>query len=96
MSATIIQNNGNNKRYHLRKHLKLDISCFNTNYMRNSVASRGAIVWNTLVPELNDSIDNIKKYVNMAKKSKALLNLDFNCASPQTLNNRKEDFKYNN
>ena len=96
MSATIIQNNGNNKRYHLRKHLKLDIPRFNTYYMRNSVASRGAIVWNTLVPELNDSIDNIKKYVNMAKKLKALLNLDFNCTSPQTLNNRKEDFKYNN
>ena len=84
--STIIQNNGNNKRYHLRKHLKLDVPRFNTYYMRNSVASRGAIVWNTLVLKLNDSIDNIKKYVNMVKKSKALQNLDFNCTLPQTLN----------
>ena len=89
--STIIQINDNNKRYHLRKHLKLEVPRFNTYYMRNSVASRGAIVWNILVPELNDSIDNIKKKVNMAKKSKALQNLDFNCTSPQTLNTIKED-----
>ena len=83
------------KRYQLRKKLKIDVPRFNTNYMRNSVARRGAIVWNTLVPQLNDDIDNVKKYAIMARRSKALLHLDFDCISPQTLTRREEDFKYN-
>ena len=63
--------------------------------MRNSVARRGAIVWNRLVSQLNDDIiDNVKKYAIMARRSKALLHLDFDCISPQTLNRREEDFKY--
>ena len=37
----------------------IDVPRFNTNYMRNSVARRGAIVWNTLVPQLNEDIDNV-------------------------------------
>ena len=94
MSA-IIKNNDNIKRYQLRKKLKIDVPRFNTNYMRNSVARRGAIVWNTLVPQLNDDIDNVKKYAIMARRSKALLHLDFDCISPQTLTRREEDFKYN-
>ena len=75
MSA-IIKNNDNIKRCQLRKNLKIDVPSFNTNYMRNSVACRGAIVWNTLVPQLNDDIDNVKKYAIMASRSKALLLLD--------------------
>ena len=55
MSA-IIKNNDNIKRYQLRKKLKIDVPRFNTHYMRNSVARRGAIVWNTLVPQLNDCL----------------------------------------
>ena len=96
MSA-IIKNNDNIKRYQLRKKLKIDVPRFNTNYMRNSVARRGAIVSNMLVPQLNDDIDNIKvkKYAIMAIRSKALLHLDFDCISPQTLTSREEDFKYN-
>ena len=94
MSA-IIKNNDNIKRYRLRKKLKIDVPRFNTNYMRNSVARRGAIVWNTLVPQLIDDIDNVKKYAIMARRSKALLHLDFDCISPQTLTRREEDFKYN-
>ena len=94
MSA-IIKNNDNTKRYQLRKKLKIDVPRFNTNYMRNSVARRGAIVWNTLVPQLNDNIDNVKKYAIMARRSKTLLHLDFDCISPQTLTRREEDFKYN-
>ena len=56
---------------------------------------RCAIVWNTLVPQLNDDIDNVKKYAIMARWSKTLLDLDFDCISPQTLTRREEDFKYN-
>ena len=80
MSA-IMKNNDNIKRYQLRKKLKIDVPRFNTNYVRNSVARRGAIVWNTLVPQLNDDIDNVKKYAIMARRSKALLHLDFDCLS---------------
>ena len=94
MSA-IIKNNDNIKRYQLRKKLKIDVPRFNTNYMRNSVARRGAIVWNTLVPRLNDDIDNVKKYAIMARRSKTLLHLNFDCISPQTLTRWEEDFKYN-
>ena len=83
ISAVIIKNNDNIKRYQLRKNLKIDVPRFNANYMRNSVARRGAIVWNTLVPQLNDDIDNVKKYAIMARRSKALLLLDFDCISPQ-------------
>ena len=79
---------GDIKRYQLRKKMKIDAPRFNTNYMRNSVARRGAIVWNTLVPQLNDDIDNVKKYAIMARRSKALLHLDFDCISPQTLTRR--------
>ena len=63
--------------------------------MRNSIARRGALVWNSLVPEINDNIDNVKKFAKMASKSKSLKNLDFNCISPQTLSYMDEDFKYN-
>ena len=94
MSA-IIKNSDNIKRYQLRKKLKIDVPRFNTNYMRNSVARRGAIVWNKLVPQLNEDIDNVKKYAIMARRSKTLLHLDFDCISPQTLSRREEDFKYN-
>ena len=94
MSA-IIKNNDNTKRYQLRKKLKIDVPRFNINYMRNSVARRGLIVWNTLFPQLNDDIDNVNKYAIMARRSKALLHLDFDCISPQTLTRREEDFKYN-
>ena len=94
MSA-IIKNNDNIKRYQLRKKLKIDVPRFHTNYMRNSVARRGAIVWNTLVPQLNDDIDNVKKYAIMARRSKTLLHLDFDCISPQTLTRWEKDFKYN-
>ena len=45
---------GDIKRYQLRKKMKIDVPRFNTNYMRNSVARRGAIVRNTLVLQLND------------------------------------------
>ena len=38
--------------------------------MKNSVARRRAIVWNTLVLQLNDDIDNVKKYAIMARRSK--------------------------
>ena len=79
----MIKNNDNIKRYQLRKNLKIDVPSFNANYMRNSVACREAIVWNTLVPQLNDDIDNVKKYAIMARRSTALLLLDFECISPQ-------------
>ena len=44
----------------------------------------------TLVPQLNEDIDNVKKYAIMARRSKALLHLDFDCISPQTLTRREE------
>ena len=69
MSA-IIKNNDNIKRYQLRKKLNTDVPRFNTNYMSNSVAPRGAIVWNTLVPQLTEDIDNVKKCAIMARRSK--------------------------
>ena len=94
-AMSVIIKNNNIKQYQLRKKLKIDVPRFNTNYMRNSVARRGAIVWNTLVPQLNNDIDNVKKYAIMARRSKALLHLDFDCISPQALNRREEDFKYN-
>ena len=60
MSA-IIKNNDNIKRYQLRKNLKIDGPRFNTDYMRNSVARRGTIVWNTLVLQVNDDIEKVTK-----------------------------------
>lgn len=68
MSA-MIKSNDNIKRYQLRKNLKIDVPSFNANYMRNSVACRGAIVWNTWVPQLNDDIEEICDYGKTAKGS---------------------------
>ena len=51
--------------------------------------------FNTNYMRNSGDIDNVKKYVTMAKRSKALLHLDFDCISLQTLNRREEDFKYN-
>ena len=95
MLGIIDNNNHRNKRHQLRHQLKLNVPRFSTYYMRNSIARRGALVWNSLVPEINDNIDNVKKFAKMASKSKSLKNLDFNCISPQTLNYMDEDFKYN-
>ena len=69
--SPIIKNNDNIERYQLRKKMTIDVLRFNTSYMRNSVARRGAIVWNTLVPQLYDDMDNIKEYAIVARRSKA-------------------------
>ena len=44
-------------KYYVVYDTTFDVPRFNTNYTRNSVARRGAIVWNTLVPQLNDDIN---------------------------------------
>ena len=63
-------------------------------YIPSLYGSSGRVT-EMLVPQLNNDIDNVKKYAIMAGRSKALLHLDFDCISPQTLNRREEDFKYN-
>ena len=53
--------------------------------MKNSIAHKEAIIWNTLEPELNDTINTVRQYSIMAKQSKALYNLVFSSTSPQTM-----------
>jgi len=92
--SRIIKDNNNNRRYQLRNELKLNVPRFNTYYMKNSIAHRGAITWNTLLPELNDTINTAKKYHLMAMKSQALYRLDFNSTSPQTMHCNDINYKF--
>ena len=49
----------------------------------------------SLIPPKLIRVQNGKKYAIMARRSKTLLHLDFDCISPQTLTRWEEDFKYN-
>jgi len=62
--------------------------------MKNSFARRGAIVFNTLLRECNVNSVPMKEFLSIARKSKELLDLDFNSISPQSAYSKDPDFKY--
>ena len=79
MDHILIKNDG---MYNLRSRNKVVVPRFNSYYMKNSIAHRASIVWNLLTPTLPDDC-NVKKFISMVNKSKALFNLDFSSESPQ-------------
>lgn len=83
-----------NTKKNLRSNANIKVPKFNTYYMKNSFSRRGPIVFNTLLQESNLRNITIKQLSSLAYKSKALLNLNFNSISPQTVNFKDPNFKY--
>ena len=83
----------NDRMYNLRSRNKVVVPRFNSYFMKNSIAHRASIVWNLLTPILPDDY-NVKKFISMVNKSKALFNLDFSSESPQTTSHNNDNFIY--
>ena len=92
--SDIIEKRISDKQSRLRNKHHLNVPNFNTYFMRNSFARRGAIVFNTLLRECNVNSVPMKEFVSTARKSKELLDLDCNSISPQTVYLKDPDFKY--
>ena len=63
--------------------------------MRNSIAYRGAIVWNALAPSINDTERecNPKTFSRLIKTAGALKCIEFEATSAQTAPLRDDVFK---
>ena len=82
--------------HHLRTTNTVTVPCFNTYFMKNSIAFRASVVWNLLTLDLSKT-SNVKNYTRMAFKSDKLRNLDFQAESLQTMPymyNNDNDFLY--
>ena len=80
-----------NITYNLRSHHKLVVPCFNTYYMKNSIAHSGSIAWNALTSLYLD-VNSTRAYAKKVKKSNILKKLDFNIESPQTIGHMDDCF----
>ena len=80
-------------KYDLRNQHKIDVSRFDTYYMKNSISHRGSIAWNVLSPSV-DKVNHARAYAKMARNSQALRNLNFSAESPQTSVHNDSDFVF--
>ena len=83
--SDIIEKGISDKKSRLRNKHHLSVPNFNTYFTRNSFARRGEKVFNTLLRECNVNSVPMKEFVSTTRKSKELLDLDFNSISPQTV-----------
>ena len=80
-------------KYDLRNQHKIDVSRFDTYYMKNSISHRGSIAWNVLSPSV-DKVNHARAYAKMARNSQALRNVNCSAESPQTSVHNDSDFVY--
>ena len=69
---------------------------FASNYVKNSIAYREAVLWNT-IGRLNGSVldcTDMKSFRKKVVKCCAFSDFNFNVLAPQTINNRFENFLY--
>ena len=76
-----------NLKHNLRNNNKIVVPRFNTYVMKNSIGYRGAIIWNTLTPILENTT-NISAYARWAWKSQPLRDLSFASESPSVTQQR--------
>ena len=62
--------------------------------MKNSIAYRGAIIWNALAPSINERDCNPKAFLRLIKAAATLKCIDFEATSAQTAPLRDDVFKY--
>ena len=72
---------------------------FTAKYMRNSIAYRGAVLWNAIGrshPSLIDRFEHldIKSFLKNVANCYTFRDFNFNVLAPQTINNRFKDFTY--
>ena len=72
---------------------------FTSKYMQNSIAYRGAVLWNAIGrshPSLIDRFEHldIKSFLKNVANCYTFRDLNFNVLAPQIINNRFKDFTY--
>ena len=72
---------------------------FTSKYMQNSIAYRGAVLWNAIGgshPSLIDRFEHldIKSFLKNVANCYTFRDFNFNVLAPQTINNRFKDFTY--
>ena len=78
--------------HNLRSANNLAIPFSNSYYMKNSIAYRGAVIWNLLSSLANDI--GIKAFTKKAWQSSDLRELNFSAESPSTIQHMDTDFVY--
>ena len=69
---------------------------FNTRYMKDPLAYRGSVIWNTLATKHKDlaNVTRRKNLVHMLKTSAVFIDFNFKVLSVSTTNFKQEDFTY--
>ena len=72
---------------------------FTSKYMQNSIAYRGAVLWNAIGrshPSLIDRFEHlgIKSFLRNVANCYTFRDFNFNVLAPQTINHRFKDFRY--
>ena len=76
--------------HNLRNANNLAIPFSNSYYMKNSIAYRGAVIWNLLSPLANGT--GIKAFTKKAWQSSDLRELNYSAESPFTIQHMERDF----
>ena len=79
-------------RHNLRKENNLAIPFSNSYCIKNSIAYRGAVIWNLLSPLANGT--GIKAFTKKAWQSSDLREMNFSAESPSTIQHMDTDFVY--
>ena len=71
-------------------------SRFASNYVKNSIAYRGAVLWNAISRSNSSILDctDMKSFLKKIVKCSTFNDFHFKVLSPQTINNRSENFLY--
>ena len=69
---------------------------FASNYVKNSIAYRGAVLWNAIGRSNSSILDctGMKSFLKKVVKCCTFSDFNFNVLAPQTINNRFENFLY--
>ena len=69
---------------------------FNTRYMKDSLANRGSVLWNTLATKHKDlaNVTRRKDLVHMLKTSDVFIDFNFKVLSVSTTNFKQKDLTY--
>ena len=71
---------------------------FASNHVKNSIAYRGAVLWNGIGRSNGSILDctDMKSFLKKVVKCCTFSDLNFNVLAPQTINNRSENFYISN
>ncbi len=81
-------------KHGLRNGYKVVVPRFFTNFMKNSIAYRGSVIWNALSQRLHGKTSNFKSFFNIVKGKNILKNISFEALSTQTVRLNDDVFKF--